>query len=619
MFPLFSTKGNELVSLKGDRSFLFQVTPPDLEQIDKIDPVFKGLEEALTDEENEWIKLYHLNGEFWINSKENPILPACGVYPENNALGLFFDEIHSGVDFHEDYFINNGVYHRVISLSEFPSAITPWSFSGLDFCICLKTLAKEQAKHKLNLKRKLHYSSLFKGMKDIEGESAYSESEEVLEKVVSGEEKLVMAEVFFIQKAETKEELNVKLAELANRVRGIDGRILVETFGLEYFFSSIIPGVRPSFKRAQLAPSSFIAEMVPLHRDFVMQDGLKLYSRRGQKVLLDLFHPGASNFNVLITGTSGQGKSMLANKVVKELLDEGVSGMILDLGNSFRKNVLFHGGASFSEKINPLKFPDAVFLKEFVKAIMGESLSRKQEGKLLEAIKSMDLKNTDINGFIEGVEQALPGSSYCFSEYIDFLSTDNQDLPSLCYCDLGDYPESFKPALILYLLECFKSLKGRKTFVFDECWGLMKNNAEYIAECFRTFRKHDASAIAISQNLDDFSETQLGRVIIQNTYFKFLFRQNLEDCSFITPFQKSLHKSVNSEKGSFSEFLLLSEEHQKVCRYYCDPLEYELFNSSMQDKYYFELFMEEAGRYLEFNQAMINYTKIKNPRWHYEK
>src|SRR5690606_40132436 len=70
-------------------------------------------------------------------------------------------------------------------------------------------------------------------------------------------------------------------------------------------------------------------------------------------------------------------------------------------------------------------------------------------------------------------------------------------------------------SLIIYLIEYFKHLEGEKIFIFDECWHLLLKNADYIAECFRTFRKHKASAVAISQNLDDFSESQLGRVIIQ--------------------------------------------------------------------------------------------------------
>src|SRR5690606_2271265 len=109
-----------------------------------------------------------------------------------------------------------------------------------------------------------------------------------------------------------------------------------------------------------------------------------------------------------------------------------------------------------------------------------------------------------------------------------------------------------------YLIEYFKNLKGKKLFIFDECWHLLSRNADYVAECFRTFRKHNASAVAISQNLDDFSITQLGRVIIQNTYWKALFRQSLSPSEFIDSDSISFLDEIQSKKGSYSEFLLLS-------------------------------------------------------------
>ena len=618
MFPIFSVSGNQLVSLEGETSSLYQLIAPDLEQMEEVENVFLELSRVLADHDNEWVKLYCIDGRFWINSKKKPEFASCEVQPEENPFCLFFNDLDSDIEFYEDYFLYNGIFHRIFSVKEFFPVVEHQYLSKLNFCICLRSLGQHEAKGRLNMKRRLHFSSLFKGMKDVEGESAFAESEDLLERVVAGDEALVVAEMFFIQKSASKKELDGKKDELISYVKSLDGKVFIEARGLQYFFKSIMPGVRPSFKRAQLCPSSYIAELIPFHRDSLMDKGVSFESRNQKELYFDLFYRSAANFNTLITGTSGQGKSMLANKLVKESFKNGDSGMILDLGNSFRKNVLFHGGAIFSEKINPLQFPNPVFLKEFMKALMDEKLSRKEEGKLLEAIKEIDLLDKDIFSFIKALEESFPEFRFYFSEYLEFLTTEKRPLAKLSYCDLGNYPDSFKSALILYLLEYFKNLDGRKVFVFDECWGLLKNNADYVAECFRTFRKHEASAIAISQNLDDFSQSQLGKVIIQNTYFKFLFRQNLEESQFLTPFQKDQLKTVYSEKGSYSEFLLLSEEHQKVCRYKCDPLEYELFNTSRQDSSNLELYMEEQGKYLAFREAMINFTKIKNPRWIYE-
>ena len=174
-----------------------------------------------------------------------------------------------------------------------------------------------------------------------------------------------------------------------------------------------------------------------------------------------------------------------------------------------------------------------------------------------------------------------------------------------------------KAPLIIYLIEYFKNLEGKKVFVFDECWHLLNKNADYIAECFRTFRKHHASAIAISQNLDDFSITQLGRVIIQNTHWKLLFRQSLSESEFIDYQSIELLESIYSKKGAYSEFLLLSEGIKKPIRYYPTHLEYELFNTNKEESIKFNTYLDENSKYLSFTECIKNYCKLKNPFWEF--
>jgi hypothetical protein len=167
-----------------------------------------------------------------------------------------------------------------------------------------------------------------------------------------------------------------------------------------------------------------------------------------------------------------------------------------------------------------------------------------------------------------------------------------------------------KAPLIIYLIEYFKHLEGKKIFVFDECWHLLNKNADYIAECFRTFRKHQASAIAISQNLDDFSITQLGRVIIQNTYWKFMFRQSLSVSEFMDQHTIELLNTIQSKKGDYSEFLLLSEDHKKPIRYYPSYLDREDNNKLFN-------YINTNKEFLSFQECLINFTKLKHPFWEY--
>lgn len=211
----------------------------------------------------------------------------------------------------------------------------------------------------------------------------------------------------------------------------------------------------------------------------------------------------------------------------------------------------------------------------------------------------------------------LPEIYHYFSEIKDFFTDEVRPESSFTYCDFSLYPEAIKAPLIIYLIEYFKRLSGRKVFVIDECWHLLSKNADYIAESFRTFRKHDASAIAISQNLDDLSQTQLGRVIIQNTYFKFFFRQNLELDQFIDLDLSERVKVLQSVKGEYSQFLIYSENIRKTVCYIPTPLEYELFTTDKVDMTHFEHYLDDGGKYLNFKQSIKNFTELKYPHWRY--
>ena len=233
------------------------------------------------------------------------------------------------------------------------------------------------------------------------------------------------------------------------------------------------------------------------------------------------------------------------------------------------------------------------------------------EGQLFELISEMNfLEINSINKFIDSLDVCFPNIKYFFKELLPHFNDDLYELPDLLYCDLTLYPDKIKAPLIIYLIEHFKNLTGRRVFIFDECWNLLLNQASFIAERFRTFRKHNASAIAISQNLEDFLSTQLGRVIYQTTYFKFIFRQDT-NAEFLTPFQKELLESVVSRKRKYSEFLLVTDFHQKVCRFYPSSFFLELFNSDKSEIEVFNAFKKEREGILDFKEIFHQFLMLK--------
>jgi hypothetical protein len=619
MNPIFSVTGHELTSLNGVVSSFYEILPPDMEGFDNEtqERIFVDLEGDLINTDASF-KLYWLDKKIYLNSFGEFSFTHGRLNPKFNPVTTFTGLDLAKVEFYENYLTQGNTFIRVLSMSDFPQNIEKFaSYDWPDFVLNFKKIPKLEAKSKINMKRKLHFSALFKSLRNVDSENAFSQAETLLDDVTTDQKALFKAEIYFIVKASTKAELDIKTDRVIYDFKGLGAKLFVEERGLSFFYQSLIPGVSASFKRASDVPSDCLSYLIPFHRDFVMDEGFALTSRRNESVLFDLFCAEAMNYNVLITGSSGQGKSMMANKLLWQELGRGTKAVVLDLGNSFAKNAKFHDGAIISQKFNPYQFKNPRYLKEFVLAAMDEKLSKREEGRLFETVKEI-LGNSEVtcfSQFLAELEKSFSGIRYYFNELTEYFTDESVSLNNFTYCDFTLYPDAMKAPLIIYLIEYFKHLQGEKIFIFDECWHLLLKNADYIAECFRTFRKHKASAVAISQNLDDFSSTQLGRVIIQNTYFKFLFRQALQASEFIDPHAKRLLDSVQSIKGNYSEFLLLTETIKKPVRFYPNPLEYQIMTSAREDNDQFEAYLEAGGKFIPFEEAIKNFTEIKNPYW----
>lgn len=615
MIPLFDESGSKLTSLKGEVSYFYEFKPKDLEAVDR-ESAWQEIErfEDMLTQTKGVVKVYSLGGRAYLNLFNQDDLGGVERAEVDFPLSKLCncDKIH----FYENYLTAGYEFIRVMSVKEFPDSLSLFETNSFpDYVIHLKRVEKIKAKERINLRRKLHFSSLYKAMRDIESEEAYKQSEELLGDITTDRRSLFEAEMFFIVRGRTKEELDQKSDAFKLDFEGKNGELIVEERGLSFFFKGLIPGVMPSFKRRLDPPSDYLSLLIPHHQDFLYSKGISFNARSGKEIKIDLFGDGSPNFNALITGGTGQGKSVLANKILKEEIARGTKALVIDLGNSFLKNTMFHEGSVKSLKFNPLHFKDPSYLKALVLSVVDEEFSKKQEGELFELITTLvsDNSNLSWSEFVEGLERRFSGIRFYFSEIEKYFTDDLEVLSDLTYCDFSSYPDSMKAPMIIYLLESFKNLHGRKIFLFDECWSLLEKNADYVAECFRTFRKYGASAVAISQNLDDFKESALGRVIIQNSFHKFLFRQPLSESEFVGTRARDISEQIFSVKGEYSEFLYINEQATKPVRYYPTALEYELFTSDKLDRDRFDHYMEELGRFLNFKEAMLNFVKIRYP------
>lgn len=618
IFPIYSIENGIITSLKGEVSFLYKVLHQDLSQLTDNDlkAFYENLHLELKAFKKEcFYKFYYIDDVLYLNTNDEKISRISHrleLVP--NPLSILFKEhdVHRELEVFDDYLIIGHRFIRLLNFYELPSSINPYFLEAFgDHVLSLEKFDSEKAKKKLNLKRKVHFSLSQELLRNIESEKAFVQNENLLEEVTTGSEIVFSMEGWLIVQGENLEELNKRTFAIYERAKLFDLKLLAEGRGLAYFFSNIIPGVRPTFKREHLAPALFVSGLIPFPNEYLYDQGFTLHSRNNRELKIDLFHKDNIYYNALITGTLGQGKSVLANNILFEEASKGTKAVVLDLGNSFKKTVDYLEGVSLPESFNPLQFKDPDYLKAFVLSIVDDNfLSSVDKGRLFEVLSTINFnKIKKFSDFVDILEKQFKEIRYFFNELEGSFNNDEYVAPDLLYVDLTLYPDRIKAPLIIYLIEHFKHLNGKRIFLLDECWNLLENQGQFIAESFRTFRKHGASAIAISQNLEDFLSTPLGRVIYQTTYFKFIFRQETSG-EFLSDHQKEMLLSLKSKKRVYSEFLLVSDFHQKICRFYSSPFKFYLFNSDKSEKDKFEAFKKERESLLDFKEILHHYVYL---------
>lgn len=306
----------------------------------------------------------------------------------------------------------------------------------------------------------------------------------------------------------------------------------------------------------------------------------------GRPVFADLYdaprHNGiTSNMGTLVCGTSGGGKSMTVNHILRSLYDQGAHCVTVDIGGSYKGLCALVGGYYFTyEENNPIKF-NPFYLgkgdvldtekKESLKALLVSLW--KGENETFNRAEYVALSNA-LQGYYEQLTQntrLFPG----FNSFYDYLETDYRkvlrshrvkerdfDMDNFLYVlrpyykggefdyllnatenlqllsqpfivfeldQIKDHPILF-PVVTLIIMELFiskmRKLPGlRKVLTIDEAWKAIAKSgmAEFLRYAFKTIRKFNGIPVVITQELEDLINSPVIKdAIINNADIKIL-------------------------------------------------------------------------------------------------
>ncbi|QQL49968.1 TraG family conjugative transposon ATPase [Mucilaginibacter ginkgonis] len=352
--------------------------------------------------------------------------------------------------------------------------------------------------------------------------------------------------------------------------------------------------------------------------------GIRFCDRLYHKpVYIDLFDAPrktgiTSNMGMLVCGTSGGGKSMAVNHILRTLYDQGAHCVTVDIGGSYKGLCELVGGYYFTyEESHPIAFNPFYLLegqqldtekKESLKALLitlwkqeNESLIRSEYVALSNALQGyydhlnkkpnifgcfnsfyeyladeyihvliahkVKDKDFDIDNFLYVLRPYYRGGEFDYllnaSENLDLLE---QRFVVIELDNIKDHPILF-PVVTLIIMEMFLSkmrrLKGvRKVLTIDEAWKAIANSgmAGFIQYAFKTMRKFNGVPNVVTQELDDLISSPIVKdAIINNADIKILMDMR----KYLNKFDRLQSTLGLSDKGKM-QLLSVNKDNRDI-------------------------------------------------------
>jgi type IV secretory pathway VirB4 component len=401
--------------------------------------------------------------------------------------------------------------------------------------------------------------------------AAAEDADELASRLARGESRLFRNGLYLSVSAEHRDELDAR----SERVRGLCASLMLHavpaTFRpLDGWVSSLPLGMdrlrlRRAWDTEALAAAFPWASIDPPIED----DGVLLgVTDSGAPVIADRF--ARENYNAVILGRSGAGKSFLAKVETLRLLYRGVQTWILDPEEEYRRLCEEVGGAYL-----PLTGPDAValnpldlvggggeagalderilFLAELVELLAGglvggelaaldraarncyaaAGITADPETHHRTAPLLRDLVAALAEEGTTGTSLAERLSPYATGSHSSLFNRPTSSRPDghlICF-SLRGLPERLKaPALLLALDAMWRSLDGplrRRAVLVDEAWLLMREpaGARFLFRLAKSARKRWCGLTTATQDGDDLLGSELGKAVVSNAATHVLLRQ----------------------------------------------------------------------------------------------
>jgi conjugal transfer ATP-binding protein TraC len=387
-------------------------------------------------------------------------------------------------------------------------------------------------------------------------------------------------------------------------------------------------------KKIKTTLSMESSNLLPLQGEWqgTTTPGLLLTGRRGQILRFSSFDNDAGNYNMIVVGRSGAGKSVFMQEIMTSTLGLGGRVFVLDVGRSFEKTCSLLGGQFIEFEaqkpicLNPFSTipidddeyaQDAMSMLKKVLGLMaspsnclddkGAALLEKAMFETWKVYKNNTNISLIANWLLNNDDQKAKDLGQMLYPYTKngvygrfFESFSNVDLTSpLVVIEFEELKErkDLQAVIVQMVVVNITNqmfLGNRQTpfhIIFDEAWDLLREGGEFIETLARRLRKYKGSLVVGTQSINDFYVNPGAQAAFDNSDWMCLLSQKPESIELLKKSsrlslsapQEELLKSVRTKQGEYAEVMISGPNGYAVGRLILDPFAKLLYSTKAQD------------------------------------
>ncbi|MBQ9684139.1 DUF87 domain-containing protein [Candidatus Saccharibacteria bacterium] len=520
----------------------------------------------------------------------------------------------SSIEIHSDYFRLGTKYGRTIYVYGYPRMLyTGWLSSiinidevidvsmyiyPVDTDIVMKNLTKKVTQ----LEASMNINSEKGKVRDPELEAAISDAEDLRDQLQVGAEKFFRYGLYVTIYADSLDELQF----VQHKIENIFGQQMVfskvASSQQEQGLNSTMPQCSDQLQIRRNMNTGAISTSFPFTSADLTQEKGILYGvnmHNNGLVIFDRF--SLENANMVVFAKSGAGKSFTVKLEALRSMMVGTEILIIDPENEYQKLCDAVGGAyvrlslNSDVRINPFDLPKVVDAEDANDALRanlvtlhglfrlmlgnGAGLSPTEEADLDQAlidtyaragITNDPLTHTAVPPTIMNLFDTLlhmggsgPSLAQRLRKYTTgsfagiFSQQSNIDINNqMAVFNIRDLEDELRPVAMYIVLShiwnIVRAEQKRRLLLVDEAWQLMKyeDSANFLFSLAKRARKYYLGLTTITQDVEDFMSSKMGRAIVANSSMQLLLKQSASAVDVLS----DVFKLTDEERKRLSNF-----------------------------------------------------------------